>query len=86
MTCGKGTKTRIKRPISIHDLNKHSRISRSFDEQSQEDTQEAKDNCENVFERVECYNDETPSCDESTIIPGMMNLDESIIDSFTYYY
>ncbi|KAI4462409.1 spondin [Holotrichia oblita] len=72
VTCGKGTKMRRKLTINTEDLNRHNRISRSYDEESEEDIfGESEDECENVIERVECYNDEAPSCDESTTIPAL---------------
>ncbi|KAI4462414.1 spondin [Holotrichia oblita] len=82
VTCGKGTKMRRKLTINTEDLNRHNRISRSYDEESEEDIfGESEDECENVIERVECYNDEAPSCDESTTIPGVTSIDGTSIAS-----
>lgn len=59
---------RKKLSISISDLNKHNRISRSYDEKEESDYT---DICDDVVERVVCYNDDSPSCSETTTISGM---------------
>ncbi|KRT83177.1 hypothetical protein AMK59_3362 [Oryctes borbonicus] len=74
VTCGKGTKMRRKLSVNVEDLHKHNRISRqSFDGNSweEDDGDTDGDNCERLIERVECFNDEAPTCDESTTIPAL---------------